>query len=259
MTDTLSHPPRPPALQLTGSATLLPHMQRIAEAYMASHRERIVINGGCGSMRGYKALLDGTTDIAMASGVAPRDLVAAAATRGHMFHDTLIARDAILPLVHASNPIETLTRRQLRDVFTGRIADWRHFGGPDGAIEVLLGPPAGGVSSSWRAEIFGDDDTYSPLARVMPARERVARVAAHPFAITYVAQMATASPMLKALRVDGVAAGPASGTTARQIPDAYPLRAPMLLVTLGAPAPAAARFIAYAAAHGASDAAGDAS
>jgi phosphate transport system substrate-binding protein len=228
------------ALQLTGSTTLQPRMQRVAEAYMAAYDVRVVVNGGCGTARGYKALLDGTTDIAMASGTVPDELAAAAAARGLAFRDTVVMRDAIVPLVHASNPLATLSLLQLRNIFTGRIVDWRRLGGPAGTIEVLVGPPTGGVSSSWRKRLLGDDDTYTPLARVLGTSARLARVAGHPCAITYLPRMALPRH-LKALRVDGIAADAAS--------PAYPLHAPMMLVTLGTPAPAAAPFIAYASAH----------
>lgn len=231
------------ALQLTGSTTLLPRMRRVAEAFMETHAIRVVINDGCGTARGYKALLDGTTDIAMASGTVPDELAAAAVARGVAFRATVVTQDAILPLVHASNPLATLSLLQLRNVFTGRIANWRYLGGADAPIEVLVGPPTGGVSSSWRKRILGDDDTFTPLARVLGTDDRLARMAARPFAITYVPHVAVPARHVKAVRVDGIAADAA--------PLDYPLRAPLMLVTLGAPALAAVRFIAYAAATGA--------
>jgi phosphate transport system substrate-binding protein len=176
---------RAPALQLTGSTTLQPRMQRVAESYMGAHQARIVVNGGCGTARGYKALLDGVTDIAMASGAQSDLLSAAAAARGQVFHASVISRDPIVPVVHATNPVETLTLRQLRNIFTGRTANWHRLGGPDEAIEVLVGPPAGGVSISWRNLVLGDEDTYTPSCRVLDAGARLARVAARPFAISF--------------------------------------------------------------------------
>jgi phosphate transport system substrate-binding protein len=225
------------ALQLTGSTTLLPRMQRAAETWMDTQVGRVVINGGCGTARGYKALLDGTTDIAMASGAVPADLADAATARGLTFRDTIVARDAILPLVHPSNPLATLTLLQLRNIFTGRIVNWRSLGGPNAAIAVLVGPPSGGVTSSWRRALLGDDDTFTPLAQVLGTDERLARIAAQALAITYVPHMAIAGDRQKVLRVDGMT----------EAAPAYPLWAPMTLVTLGAPSIAAARFIAAAA------------
>ena len=223
-------------LQLTGSTTLLPRMQRAAEAYMDTHPERIVINGGCGTARGYKALLDGTTDIAMASGAPPDQFAAIMAARGLRFREQVVSRDAILAVVHVSNPLAALRLLDLRNIFTGRVANWRQLGGPDAPIEVLVGPPAGGVSISWRNGVYGADDTTTPQARVLGMDARIAHVALHPHAITYAAQPGHA-PRVKILRIEGLA------------PDdrAYALRAPMMLVTLGAAAPAAARFIAFAA------------
>jgi phosphate transport system substrate-binding protein len=229
-------------LQLTGSTTLLPRMQRAAEAYMGLHPARIVINGGCGTTRGYKALLDGTTHVAMASSKAPGDMTAVAAARGLAFRETVVARDAILALVHASNPLTMASLRDLRNIFTGRIANWRQLGGIDAPIDVLVGPPAGGVSASWRGMVLGADDTLLPSARVLPMAERIARVAAQPYAITYVAQTTVDTRRLKVLRVEDTTPGAAA---------AYPLHAPMMLVTLGTVAPAAAQFIAFAAATGA--------
>jgi phosphate transport system substrate-binding protein len=234
----LNTSPHSPALQLTGSTTLLPRMQRIAEAYMETHAVRIVVNGGCGTARGYKALLDGTTDIAMASGTAPDELAAAADARGLPFRATVVRRDAIVPVVHAANPVAALSLQQLRNVFTGRIADWARLGGPRAPIEVLVGPPTGGVSTSWRQRLLGVDDTYTPLARVLGTDERLARMAAHPFAITYAPHVALPR-QLKVLRIADHGA---------------PVYAPLMLVTLGPWTLPAARFIAYAAAAGANDA-----
>lgn len=229
---------RAPALQLSGSTTLLASIQRAAEAYMRTHAARIVVNGGVGTARGYKALLDGATDVAMASGAAPDELAAGAAARGLSFRETVVARDAILALLHPSNPVEVLTLAELRAIYTGRIANWRALGGPDAAIEVLVGPPTGGVTSSWRASIVGDDATFTPRARVLGAGERAARLAAHPAAIGYLPAMALPARGLKIPRI-------ARGAGDRTAPE--PAQAPLMLVTLGAPSALAARFIAHAA------------
>lgn len=240
------HRARPAVLQLTGSTTLLARMQRVAEAYMEPAAgpagARVVIDGGVGTARGYKALLDGTTDLAMASGAAPAHLEAAAAARGLPFYPTTIGRDAILALLHPANPVCVLTQAELRAVFTGRIANWRALGGPDAAIEVLVGPPSGGVTGSWRARILGDDDTFTPAARVLATGERLACLAARPAAIGYAPAMAARTGLAAGrLAAPRVCAGP----LARAAAD--PVYAPLTLVTLGAPQAEAARFIAYAA------------
>lgn len=227
-------------LQLTGSTTLLARMQQAAEIYMGGHAARIVVNGGCGTARGYKALLDGTTDIAMASGAPADDITAALQARRLALQATVVAEDAIVPVTHPSNPVSRLSLQQLGHIYTGRIVNWRQVGGHDAAIDVLLGPPAGGLSISWRRAILGLSDTFTPQAQVMAMTTRLARVAVHPHAIAYVADMALPAHRVKALWIDGIAAGR--------------LRAPMTLVTLegaASSAAAAATFIAWTAKSGA--------
>jgi len=214
------------ALQLTGSTTMLPRMQRVAELYMQRQLGRIVINGGCGSARGYKALLDGTTDIAMASGAAPDDAIAAAQARRLVWRSTVVTQDAIVPVVHAANPLARLSLLQLQNIYTGRIVNWRQVGGPDAPIEVLLGPPGGGVANGWRRCMLVGADTFTAQARVMAAPLRLARVGASPYAIAYVSRTALPARRVKTLQVDASAAAA--------------LRAPMMLVTLGAAGAAAA-------------------
>ena len=55
------------SITIKGSTTVLPIAQKVAEAYMKEYPNvRISISGG-GSGNGFKALIDGTTDIADSS------------------------------------------------------------------------------------------------------------------------------------------------------------------------------------------------
>ena len=52
---------------INGSTTVLPIMQKVAEAYMGMHKDVTLSVSGGGSGNGIKAIIDGTTNIAMAS------------------------------------------------------------------------------------------------------------------------------------------------------------------------------------------------
>jgi phosphate transport system substrate-binding protein len=229
------------AVHVAGSTTLQPRIQRAAEAFMDQHPgATIVFVGGAGTARGYKALLDQTLDIAMASGYLPPEFTSRVAEQRIELHSTVVSHDAIVPLVHASNPVSNLSMRQLRNIFSGRSGNWSEFGWSNAAIEVLAGPPGGGVTNSWKELVLGEEDTYTPATLVLNTADRLARGAARPFAISYVSHMLLPDRRLKMVRVDGLMADGAS--------HAYPLRVPMLLVTRAAPSAAARAFIAYAAA-----------
>jgi phosphate transport system substrate-binding protein len=48
-----------------------------------------------------------------------------------------IAMDGIAIVVHGRNPVPTLTRHQIIDIYTGKILNWREVGGPDMSITVV--------------------------------------------------------------------------------------------------------------------------
>lgn len=242
MPTTPSRPPVPAsqALHLAGSTTMMQRMRHVAEAYMDERRDaRIVIIDGGGTARGYKALLDRTVDIAMASGAVPAELAGALAASGRSLHSTVLSTEALVALVHMSNPVARLSMRQLANVFSGRIHNWKALGGPDAAIHVLVGLPGGGVSSSFRQLVLGDDATFTPSRVGLDTAHRLRQAAGDPLAITYAAMQSPDVRSLKMLMIDGLPPDVAS--------PAYPLRVPLMLAIAGARSGATREFIGYAA------------
>jgi phosphate transport system substrate-binding protein len=228
------------ALHLAGSTTMMARMRRVAEAYMDEQRDTsIVIIDGGGTARGYKALLDRTADISMASAAAGEELHAKLARQQRTLVSTEVSTDAVAVLVHASNPVTNLSLHELGNILSGRIANWRTVGGADAPIHVLVGPAGGGVSHNFRQQALGEDATFTPARTMLGNVPRLRRAAEDPLAITYVAMMQLHDPRLKALSIDNVAP--------RAQRRAYPLHAPLLLAVADRPPRAATAFIGYAA------------
>ncbi len=55
--------------------------------------------------------------------------------------ETVIGYDALGLWVHGSNPVMDLTQQQLRDIYLGRILNWKEVGGKDRPIKVYIEPP----------------------------------------------------------------------------------------------------------------------
>ncbi len=242
MPTTSSRPPVPSfqAVHLAGSTTMMARMRIIAEAYMEQQSAaRIVIIDGGGTARGYKALLDRTVDLAMASGAPPAELASGLAAAGRSPHSIVMSTEALVTLVHKSNRVERLSMRQLANVFAGRIDNWKAVGGIDAAIHVYVGLPGGGVSSSFRQLVLGEEASFTPTRVGMDTAHRLRYAAADPLAITYAAMRAPDARSMKMLMIDGMA------------PDAvrpgYPLKVPLMLAIAGAPSLAARNFVDYAA------------
>jgi phosphate transport system substrate-binding protein len=230
----------PAAVHLRGSTTLLPLMQHMGEAYMTEHPDVSVVISAGGTARGYKAILDGTADIAMASGVEPDEIADEDDRRGIKLRRTTLGYGAIVTVVHPSNPVSNLSMKQLRHIFTGRISNWKDVGGKDAPIKVLIGPPSGGITDTWKRLILGDEDTYTPAGAVMSNAERMEQLAKEPWAITFLTLTTEQNPRLKILKVDGVSPHESTVRSGQ-----YPLRAPLMLVTTPTPTSAASAFIQY--------------
>lgn len=79
--------------------------------------------------------------------------------------ERIIALDAIVPIVHPSNPVRSISLEELALISSGRISNWLELGGDDAPIEMLL--PAEGSSL---------DEAFSELV-LDPNRVRLRRSA----------------------------------------------------------------------------------
>ena len=228
------------SVHIRGSTTLTPLMQKIAEAYMAEHADaRIVISSG-GTERGYKSVVDGTADIAMASGEIPDSIASECARKNITLKKNLVGYATIIVVAHPSNPVSNLNVKQLKDIFTGRITRWNSVGGKDAPINLYVGPPTGGINETWKSVILGDTDTYTPAGIVLGNAERLRAIEAQPNGITFLTLDDSNYSRLKILSVNNIAPDKASVNDGR-----YALRAPLMLVTSTKPSRATRDFIQY--------------
>ena len=139
---------------INGSTTVLPVMQKIAEAFMGANPDiNLAISGG-GSGNGIKALNEGLCQIAMSS----RDIKASereeAASKNVKPYRITIAMDALVPVVHPDNPVNVLTVEQLREIYMGKITNWKELGGEDDKIVVISRDTSSGTYETWEETIM---------------------------------------------------------------------------------------------------------
>lgn len=102
---------------VTGSTSVAPVMERLAEAYREINPDAIVEVHSSGSGAGITAAIDGTADIGMSS----RDLRAEELAS---VDAVAMAHDGIAIIVNNDNPITSLTPEEVRQMFTGSITQW---------------------------------------------------------------------------------------------------------------------------------------
>jgi phosphate transport system substrate-binding protein len=119
----------PSKLVLTGSSTVAPLAAEIAKRYEAQHPNvRIDVQSG-GSSRGIADARQGLADIGMVSRSlksGEKDLQA-----------FTIAKDGITVILNKNNPIKELTSKQIIDIYTNKINNWKELGGKDAPITVI--------------------------------------------------------------------------------------------------------------------------
>ena len=76
---------------------------------------------------------------------------------------TAIAVDAIVPVVHPSNTVSGLTTQQLRDIYTGKVTNWKELGGADAKIVIISRDTSSGTFECWE-ELVMNKERVTPAA-----------------------------------------------------------------------------------------------
>jgi phosphate transport system substrate-binding protein len=153
---------------IKGSDTALPLTQKEAEEFLKTNKSaKISVTGG-GSGVGISALLDGTTEIAMSSRKIKFDEKSKFQQAGKTIVEKVIAYDALAVIVNPANKVSQLTRRQLEDIYTGKIKNWKEIGGDDMAIVVYSRETSSGTYEFFKEHILKNKNYMSSVLS-MPA------------------------------------------------------------------------------------------
>ena len=173
-------------LTVKGSDTMVHLASNWAEAYMQQAGAPDVSVTGGGSGTGIAALLNGTTDICIASREIKPEELELAAEQGLEPVETTVARDGIAVIVNPANPLNELTLEQIEKIYIGAYTNWQQAGGPDANVIVLSRESSSGTYVFFQERVLNRRD-YTPAARLMPATSAIIRtVSEDDWAIGYV-------------------------------------------------------------------------
>ena len=155
-------------ITIKGSDTVLPLAQKLAEEYMKKNKGvNITIVGG-GSGVGIAALMEGTTDVAMASRSLKQDEKLKLKQSNKNIVEFILANDALSVVVNKNNPVTQLTREQLEGIFTGKITNWKDVGGNDTKIIYYSRETSSGTYEFFRDHVL-DKKNFGAQALLLPA------------------------------------------------------------------------------------------
>src|SRR5215212_5569431 len=184
-------------LTLTGSTSVTPFAEHLAELYQHAHPGVAINIQGFGSSAGIRAALDGVAEIGMSS----RDLQPEEADK---LDQIVIARDALAVIVNPSNPVSNLSTAQIQGIFGGQIRSWDAVGGPPLQITVV-GREAGSGTFSAFEELVMKGKPTATLALRQGSNGAIRQIVAQdPNAIGYIS-LGIVDPTVKSLAIDEIA------------------------------------------------------
>jgi phosphate transport system substrate-binding protein len=198
----------------------------LVEAYHKEFPQVPITIESKGSISGVRALLDHQCDIASSSRPVDEDASRLAQSRGIKLHEYIIGFYGIAVVVNKTNPVRRVTDRQVRDIFSGAITNWKAVGGNDAPIQVYSRDPIPGLAFT---ELAMGGKPYTASAKTFPRYgEIVQAVKDDENGIGYSSLISPDETALTTLGINGIK------LTARPVQDGeYPYSRTLRLVTEG--------------------------
>jgi phosphate transport system substrate-binding protein len=137
--------------------------------------------------------------------------------------------DGIAAIVHPGNPVEGLTKEQLKQVYMGEITNWKDLGGPDKEIVIISRDTNSGTYESFQNLVMKSERVTDSAEYVGSNGAIRQRVMTTEGAIGYVGLAFTEG--VKVLEVDGILPTPETVND-----HTYPIARPLFMYTNGKPA-----------------------
>ena len=109
----------------------------------------------------YEAIVRGDVDIIFVAGPSAAQQKRAEEL-GAALHFTPIGREAFVFLTGKDNPVDNITFRQIRNIYSGKTTYWKTLGWPEGGKIIAFQRPEGSGSQTGLQKIMGDVSIIQP-------------------------------------------------------------------------------------------------
>jgi phosphate transport system substrate-binding protein len=168
-------------IRISGGTAHIPVMKAAAAKVMSFNPDIHISIAGGGSGVGIKQVGEGLVDIGN-SGRSPSD----EEVRKYGLKIFKWAIDGVGVVANPKNPVRTLTTAQLRDIFAGKITNWKQLGGNDKGINLYTRDESSGTRAVFWKKALGKGDIV-PTANVVPSNGAMkTAIANDPFGIGFV-------------------------------------------------------------------------
>ncbi|MDL2284265.1 phosphate ABC transporter substrate-binding protein [Oxalobacter sp. OttesenSCG-928-P03] len=221
-------------IDIAGGTAHIPVMKDAARKIMQANPDiRISIAAG-GSGVGVQKAGEGLVQIGNTGRALSADEVAKYGLKSWPF-----ALDGVAVALHPANGIDSLTSRQVCDIFSGKITNWKALGGRDAAIHLYTRDEASGTREVFREKLL-KKGPIADTANVVTSNGAMKTVlAGDPDGIGYVS-IGHIDRTIKAPKLDQVAP-----TQDNALSGKYPVVRKLYMNTKGEPDALTAAFINY--------------
>ncbi|MFA6954403.1 MAG: phosphate ABC transporter substrate-binding protein [Thermoanaerobaculia bacterium] len=236
-------------LRVNGSTTVNAVATEAAEVLRAEKKMAITVDTQGGSSGGISGVADHSIELGMSSKPISDD--DRKKFSGVNFVSTMVGQDAVALVVSKDvweGGVKSLSRQQARDIYEGKITNWKQVGGPDRRIVFFNKEPGRGTWEVFAHWLYGDPKKAPATSHreVGGNEEGRTKVASTKGAITQLSfAWAEGDARIHALGAkldDGRVIVPSSSTIADH---SYPMSRPLLFVTDGAPKGEAKVFLDF--------------
>ena len=152
---------KPEKITIRGSNTFGEELApRLIAEYRKEHPTVVFDTEYKGTTYGMGALMVERCDIAAASRPVSTNELQLGKDRDIEFNDHVIGAYSVAVVVNAGSPIGSLTRDQVRDIFTGAVTNWKEVGGPDAPIHLCSRDEISGTYLGFR-ELAMENKPYA--------------------------------------------------------------------------------------------------
>src|SRR3990170_6463107 len=130
-----------PVVNIAGSTSVMPFTEKLAEYFMLEHARYIVNVQAGGSTAGIQACMNKTVDIGMSS----RELK----PEEKALSETVICYDGIAIVVNPLNPVKDLQLNRVKDIFSGKIKNWKELGWVNRKIDAVTREEGSGTRGAF--------------------------------------------------------------------------------------------------------------
>jgi phosphate transport system substrate-binding protein len=232
-------------ITLKGSDTMVILGQRWAEEYMKANKGAVVQVTGGGSGTGIAALINGGTDVAQSSRpMKEEEKKAVQEKRGKAVEEIPVALDGLAIYVHASSPLTEITLAQAKDVYTGKLTDWKQLGGKGGALIAYGRENNSGTYAYFKEHVLGKEDFAAEILSLPGTAAVINAVSKDKNAIGYGG--IAYGKGIRALKVkkDDKSAG-VEPTMKNVLANTYPISRPLFFYTAGKLEGEAKKFVDF--------------